>query len=201
MPAPSAPAPTPSSQGNHEAYGTQGGGAFAQFATRYNATAKYAGRNSGSDTNFWYSFETPLVHWLAFTAETWTMSQAQLDEQLAFVKADLAKVDRAATPWVVAFSHKSYMMDQTTWSLHDFLADYNVDLQFVGHWHQYTRYPPIDSRNNKVVIDSGSVSADTHTYTSPKYPIVVVVGAPGDVEVNPRTCNEANQIVCSGNCG
>jgi len=46
------------------------------------------------------------VHWLAFTGETWTMSQAQLDAQMAFIKADLAKVDRAATPWVVAYSHK-----------------------------------------------------------------------------------------------
>jgi len=45
------------------------------------------------------------------------------------------------------------------------------------------------------------VSADTHTYTNPKYPILTVVGAPGDVEVNPRTCNEANQINCSGNYG
>jgi len=34
------------------------------------------------------------------------MSQAQLDAQMAFIKADLAKVDRAATPWVVAYSHK-----------------------------------------------------------------------------------------------
>ena len=33
----------------------------------------------------------------------------------------------------------------------------------VGHWHQYTRYPPIDSRGGKVVADYASMSADNKT--------------------------------------
>ena len=156
-------------------------------------------------------------------------------------------------------------MDQTTWSLYDFLATYKVDVQFVGHWHQvcvggedgvcvcgqmdraaplaltrgsssprhnepalqYTRYPPIDSRNGKTVIDAKAVSgarssgsglgdcdaphilrpsaaalaADKGTYTDAAYPTVIVTGAPGDQEVDPRTCSEANQVYCSGNYG
>jgi hypothetical protein len=68
--------------GNHEAYGTQGGGNFTQFAARYAATAKYAGAASGSNTNLWYSFETPLIHWIGFTGETWTMNASQLAEQV-----------------------------------------------------------------------------------------------------------------------
>jgi len=95
--------------GNHEAYGTQGGGEFANYAMRQRALAQYAGANSGSNSSFWYSFDTPLIHWIAFNGESWTMSAAQLAAQAAWVAADLAKVDRAATPWVVAFSHKSYM--------------------------------------------------------------------------------------------
>lgn len=187
--------------GNHEAYATQNGGNFSSYAWRNRALAKYVGANSGSDSSFWYSFETPLIHWIAFSGESWTMSTEQLATQAAWVRADLAKVDRSVTPWVVAFSHKSYMMDSTTWGLYDFLADFNVDVQFSGHWHQYTRYPPIDSRNGKVVVDTASISADKSTYTNPKYPVLVVTGAPGDGEVNPRTCNEANNIVCSGNYG
>jgi acid phosphatase len=96
------------------------------------------------------------------------MSAAQLAQQAAWIEADLSKVDRTVTPWVIAFSHKSYMMDSTTWALYDFLANHKVDLQFSGHWHQYTRYPPIDSRNGKTVIDSESVSADKKVYTNPK---------------------------------
>jgi hypothetical protein len=87
-------------------------------------------------------------------------------------------VDRSVTPWVVAFSHKSFQMDQTTWSMHDFITTFKVDWWFVGHWHQYTRYPPISSLNNKVVIDSASISADKSVYTNPMYPTLVVIGAP-----------------------
>ena len=102
------------SPGNHEAYGTQGGGAFEQFALRYRAVRENAGANSGSPNNFWYSFQTPLIHWIAFTAESWTMTPAQLAEQAAWIAADVAKVDRTVTPWVVAFSHKAWQMDSTT---------------------------------------------------------------------------------------
>jgi hypothetical protein len=129
------------------------------------------------------------------------MSPAQLAAQAAWVEADLAKVDRTVTPWVLAFSHKSYMMDSTTWSLFDFLATYKVDVQFSGHWHQYTRYPPIDSRGGKVVIDEAAISADKSVYTNPLYPTLIVTGAPGDVEVNPKSCDEPNNLFCSGCVG
>jgi hypothetical protein len=81
---------------------------------RYRAVRENAGANSGSPNNFWYSFETPLIHWIAFTAESWTMTPAQLAEQAAWIAADVAKVDRSVTPWVVAFSHKAWQMDSTT---------------------------------------------------------------------------------------
>ncbi len=93
------------------------------------------------------------------------------------------------------------MMDQTEWGLYDFLADYNVDMQFFGHWHLYARYPPIDSRNNKTVVDSAAVSKDKRTYTNPKYPVGIVTGAPGDHEVNPKSCAKDNDLYCSGNYG
>lgn len=112
-------------------YGTQGGGAFEQFALRYRAVRENAGANSGSPNNFWYSFETPLIHWIAFTAESWTMTPAQLAAQSAWLAADVAKVDRSVTPWVVAFSHKAWQMDSTTWSLFDWMAPAGVDFHFV----------------------------------------------------------------------
>jgi hypothetical protein len=168
---------------------------------RNRAIAENAGKASGSGSNFWYSFDTPNIHWIGFTAETWTMSAGQLAAQKAWMTADLQAVDRTVTPWVVAYSHKSWQMDSTTWSLFDILPQFGVDLHLVGHWHQYTRYPSIDSRNNKVVIDTASLSADNRTYTNPKYPILVVIGAPGDPEVNPATCKEEWDLYCSGNYG
>jgi hypothetical protein len=202
------------------------GGNFTQFVVRNRALAENAGKNSGSNSNVYYSFNTPFTHWVAFTAESWTMSSEQLAAQAAWLEADLSAVDRTVTPWIVAFSHKSFQMDQTTWAMFDFLAKYKVDIQLVGwvapafcrhsrkppphlappnrtrsHWHQYTRYPPIDSRNGKVVIDSASVSADNGTYTNAPYPTLIVAGAPGNIEVNPKTCSEEWQINCSGNYG
>jgi len=168
---------------------------------RNRAIAQYAGAASGSNSNYWYSFDTPNVHWVGFTGESWTMSAGQLATQKAWVERDLANVDRSVTPWVVAFSHKAFQMDSTTWSLFDFVPEGKVDAWFVGHWHQYTRYPPIDSRNGTMKVDMASVSADKSTYTNPKYPVLIVTGAPGDGEVNPRTCTEENQIYCSGNYG
>ena len=120
------------SAGNHEAYGTQGGGAFAQFVARNRALAENVGANCGSNTNLWYSFDTPFTHWLSFTAETWTMSAGQLATQQAFINADLGKVDRTVTPWVSVFSHKQFQMDQTTWGLFDWLTTFKVDVSFVG---------------------------------------------------------------------
>ena len=127
--------------GNHEAYGTQGGGQFANYAARQRALAKYAGANSGSNSSFWYSFDTPLVHWIAFSGESWTMSAGQMAAQAAWVAADLAKVDRAVTPWVFAFSHKAYMMDSTTWGMYDWMVNGQVDVQFSGHWCAHARTP------------------------------------------------------------
>ena len=168
---------------------------------RNRALAENAGKSSGSGSNLWYSFETPHVHWVAFCAETWTMSAAQLAQQKAWMTQDLSSVDRKRTPWVVAFSHKAWQMDSTTWALFDILPQFKVDLHLVGHWHQYTRYPPIDSRNGTVVIDTAAMNADKSVYTNAKFPTLVVVGAPGDPEVNPATCSEKWAINCSGNYG
>lgn len=129
------------------------------------------------------------------------MSAAQLAQQAAWMQKDLAAVDRSKTPFLVAFAHKSFQMDQTTSSLFDILSQFNVDILFVGHWHQYTRFPPMDTRNGKVVIEPGVLSPDNSTVTNAQFPTIIVTGAPGNGEVNPRTCNEPYQVNCSGNYG
>lgn len=85
------------SPGNHEAYSTQGGGKFEQFAARFRSVQSFAGARSGSNSSFWWSVNLGQVHFLAFTAETWTMSAAQISEQAAWITADIAAVDRSVT--------------------------------------------------------------------------------------------------------
>jgi len=48
-----------------QAYGTQGGGLFQQYVLRNRALAENVGKNSGSNSSLYYSFNTPLTHWLA----------------------------------------------------------------------------------------------------------------------------------------
>ena len=51
------------------------------------------------------------------------------------------------------------------------------------------------------MIDNASISADKSVYTNPLYPTLVVIGAPGDIEVNPKSCDEEWDLFCSGNYG
>ncbi len=68
--------------------------------------------NSNTGNNRFYSFDDGLTHFLVFSAEAYVYARdaAFLANQLAFMKADLAAVNRSATPWVVALVHKDWTM-------------------------------------------------------------------------------------------
>jgi hypothetical protein len=72
--------------------------------------ALHAGANAGTNTARYYSFNQGLTHFVAFTAEAYVYArdEAFLQNQLAFLRADLAAVDRKQTPWVVALAHKDW---------------------------------------------------------------------------------------------
>lgn len=73
----------------------------------------YAGANSGSSSNIFYSFTQGLTHFIVFSAEAYAYNSGAsfLANQLAFMKADLAAVNRSVTPWVVALVHKDWTME------------------------------------------------------------------------------------------
>lgn len=88
--------------GNHEA-----GANFSEFIARHGAVAAY----SNTGTALYYSFEanagTPTgVHVLTFNSETYI--DGGIEAMLNWIQADLASVDRARTPWVIAQSHKLF---------------------------------------------------------------------------------------------
>lgn len=97
MEASAARAPWMGSVGNHEA-----ANGFSEWSHRfswYNTLAK----QSGSDSIFFYSYNHGLVHFVHISTEH-TPAEAWLE-------ADLAAVDRKATPWVIAVGHKEKWMD------------------------------------------------------------------------------------------
>ena len=122
---PVAPAP-----GNHE-----GSNNFSEYQVRHGAVAAH----SNTGTALYYSFEvnagTPAgVHVLTFNSETYI--DGGIEEMVNWITADLAAVDRARTPWVVAQSHKLWWMDSTTQAaIVKLLEAAGVDLNFAGHWH------------------------------------------------------------------
>jgi hypothetical protein len=114
---------------------------FSQYTARFFGIGATAGAYSGSGTSLWYSFNDGLVHWVALHTELWP--QGGTDEQIAsfleWLAADLAAVDRAATPWVFVFGHRQqWMKGAGGWGKMDpLLHEYHVQLGFFGHEHNY----------------------------------------------------------------
>jgi acid phosphatase type 7 len=181
------------SPGNHEDMGET----YLHYQSRFRSIGDNAGTNSGSGgTNLFYSFDIPdpisglSTHYLSFSSEMWwSGTPAQQAAEIAFITADLAKVDRAKTPWVVAFLHKLSYMDSTIappsgagaqiWQI---LEAGGVDLIFAGHVHEYRRFLSWDQWSG--AVDKNCSSKDGAVYTNPSFAVPVVIGAPGCQEVN-----------------
>lgn len=167
-----------SAPGNHEHQ--SGGRGFAAYTARFPELPLLA-RNSASDSGMYYSFNDGDVHFVLFDTELYHYGGADRDAQLAWLKADLAGVDRRVTNWVVAGGHKcGTWMDElgaANWTeLEDVLYAGHVDVQFCGHVHNYQRLLP---QKHNVVEDDGCVSEDEATYTDCRSTAYFVVGSPG----------------------
>jgi hypothetical protein len=106
--------------GNHEACGLclgvpvleHSNNNFTQYRSRLHSVTLYAGANAGTGSNIYYSFNQGLTHFLVISAEAYAYKSGPelIAEQLAFMKSDLAAVDRSVTPWVVTMIHKDWTM-------------------------------------------------------------------------------------------
>jgi hypothetical protein len=114
-------------------------GNFSEYTARMMSVATVgAGAVSGTGSSRYYSFNQGLTHFLVFTAEAYTYNSGAtfLANQLAFMKRDLASVDRTVTPWVVGLAHKAWWMESNAYA--DFtpvLIAGGVDIVFTGHYH------------------------------------------------------------------
>ena len=135
--------PAPRSPGNHEACGRcpqipgrpDSRGNFSEFRARFASVDAGAGKASGGNSIF-YSFDLGLTHYLSFSAEAYAYRSGAelLANQLAFMKADLAAVDRKVTPWVVALVHKDWNMEAEAFAdFYPILDAGKVDALFCGH--------------------------------------------------------------------
>jgi hypothetical protein len=108
----------------------------------YKARFHSVSLNSNTGNNRYYSFNRGLTHFLVFTAEAYVYSVSAVfnANMVAFMKADLAAVDRKRTPWVVALVHKDWTMQANAYAdFNNVLESGGVDLLFCGHVHYYNR--------------------------------------------------------------
>lgn len=143
---------------------------------------------SGGLENFWYSFDHGMVHYVVFNTETDFPNApdeptgsagenggpfAPTGTQLAWLKNDLASVDRKRTPWVIAAGHRPWYVSSSPCvecraAFEPLLIQYGVDLVLSGHHHFYERHSAIGSNGTSQDITK-----------SPSAPWYIVNGAAG----------------------
>jgi len=197
--------PTMGCVGNHEVMLD-----FIHYTHRYRAyvgdapssgltPAGVAGLVGGLPNNHWYSFElgagTPSgVHFLVLSSEAYfyyNLSAAQL----AWARADLAAVDRARTPWIIAVAPRSIYCscdsdcdgDAATLraGLEPLLNEHRVDLFVNGHEHNTERHYAV--RDGRLVTGPsagapGGNASRPEVLRDAAAPIYLVTGCAGNVE-------------------
>jgi hypothetical protein len=143
--------------------------------------------HSNTGNNIFYSFERGLTHFVVFSAEAYLYARSEvfLANQLAFMRADLAAVDRARTPWVLAVLHRPfYCSNANSWcgarawqgsavrlQLEPLLLAGGVDVVLAGHEHSVELTWPVKAG-----------AATQLNYDAPAAPVHIIAGAAG--------CNE-----------
>lgn len=141
---------------------------------------------------FWFSFEYGMAHIVMINTETDFPHAPDgpygddglnsgpfggPEQQLQFLEADLASVDRTVTPWVVVAGHRPWY---TTGSdpckpcqaaFEPLLYKYGVDLGVFGHVHNSQRFLPV---YDGIEDPAGLVN--------PKAPMYIVSGGTGNIE-------------------
>lgn len=201
--------------GNHELHDDDAA-SNSQYNNRFRGVAEAAGRRSGSDSNYYYSFNRGLIHYVVINTEIYhfpdSVARSPLphtpEEQLEWLQQDLARVDRSLTPWVVAMGHKGWYMSsfgnagwekeeggtpETNWTAFEsHFCSGGVDLYLTGHVHLYQRFYPLHSSDSLDLlarpkdIDTDCVSEDGHRYENPRWMSTVTVASPGDKEIGAR---------------
>lgn len=133
-------------EGNHERERIRG--IYRKSFTSYNARWVMPYEECGSPSNLYYSFKAGGVHVLMLG------SYANFEpgsNQYRWLQADLRKVDRRTTPWLIAVVHAPWYNSNEAHqgeyasfgmkkAMEDVLYRARVDVVFAGHVHAYERF-------------------------------------------------------------
>lgn len=147
-----------------------------------------------SNAPFWYSFEYGMVHVTMIDTETdfpdapdGSNGSAGLDggpfgsphQQLNFLAADLASVDRSVTPWLIVAGHRpwyttggsSAACTPCQAAFEQLFYDNGVDVGIFGHVHNSQRFLPVYNG-----------TADPNGTNNPTAPMYIIAGGAGNIE-------------------
>ncbi|WOG92087.1 hypothetical protein DCAR_0311345 [Daucus carota subsp. sativus] len=111
----------------------------------YNARWKMPFEESGSSSNLYYSFEVAGVHAIMLGSYA---DYEEDSDQYSWLKADLLKVDRKRTPWLLALFHVPWYNSNTAHqregdrmmsAMEPLLYAAGADIVLAGHVHAYER--------------------------------------------------------------
>lgn len=167
--------------------------AFPSSSKDATASALAAKAKALSNPPFWYSFEYGMAHIVMFDTETDFPNAPDApggsaglesgpfgdpNQQLDFLAADLASVDRSVTPWLIVAGHRPWystgggsVCQSCQAAFEPLLYQYSVDLAIFGHVHNSQRFNPV---YNNV--------ADPAELQNPKAPMYIVAGGAGNIE-------------------
>lgn len=134
----------------------------------------------------WYSIEQASVHFTVISTEhDWHENS----EQYAWIKKDLASVNRGRTPWVIFMGHRpmysshgGILPDADPFFVHavePLLMANKVDLAFFGHVHNYERTCAIYQKKCKGMPTKGQDGIDTYDNTNYTAPVHAIIGMAG----------------------
>uniref|UniRef100_A0A0C9QL22 Purple acid phosphatase n=1 Tax=Wollemia nobilis TaxID=56998 RepID=A0A0C9QL22_9CONI len=137
-------------QGNHEMERIP---LFMPPFRAYNARWPMPYEESASSSNLYYSFEVAGVHIVMLGSYT---DYYEDSEQYQWLQADLSRVDRMRTPWLIVVFHAPWYNsnlahqgegDDMMESMEPLLYDAKVDIVLAGHVHAYERSTRVYMRN------------------------------------------------------
>jgi len=114
---------------------------------------KFSKSDPSPDSGLYYSWDVPgTAHFVALTSYITNDTFSEDTAQYKWFKADLKKVDRKKTPWLIVYFHapivSSYeasfkQVECMRLTYEPLLFKYGVDLVLNGHVHAYERSEPM----------------------------------------------------------
>ncbi|KAK4576180.1 hypothetical protein RGQ29_026929 [Quercus rubra] len=147
----------------------------------YNARWKMPFEESGSSSNLYYSFEVAGVHVIMLGSYT---DYDEQSDQFSWLKADLSKVDRTKTPWLLVLFHVPWYNsnkahkgegDGMMAAMESLLYAASVDMVLSGHVHAYERSKRVNNGRpdpcgavHITIGDGGNREGLAHGYINPQ---------------------------------